>query len=377
MPTEKNPADIASRGLNPTDEEKLTFWLNGPSFLKDSTNYTGLFEEPGVGVEVLETRQCAATSVLNSLDDLLNHYSSFYRLKRAVGWLIKFVKFLRTKNVDRTISVEDMESAEKRVLMCVQSKMFSNEISALLQNRPIEKSSQWREFLPKMMNGLLCVGGRLRNTTANAEKHPVILPEHYVTRLIIRETHTRNGHSGSNYTLSVLRRRFFLLRGYKQVRNVLKCCVECRRHHGQPMQQLMGDLPKERVEASQPPFTYVGVDYFGPFNVKFRRGTVKRYGCLFTCLVTRAVHIEIAHSLDSDGFIMALHRFIARRGKPVKIVSDNGTNFVGAEKELADEVKLINSKRLQDEMLMEAIDWQFTPPHAPHMEASGRELSSQ
>ena len=83
--------------------------------------------------------------------------------------------------------------------------------------------------------------------------------------------------------------------------------------------------------------------------------------------MTRAVHIEIVHSLDSDGFIMALHRFIARRGKPAKVVSDNGTNFVGAEKELADEVKLINSKRLQDEMLMEAIDWQFIPPHAPHM----------
>ena len=94
---------------------------------------------------------------------------------------------------------------------------------------------------------------------------------------------------------------------------------------------------------------------------------MKRYGCLFTCLVTRAVHVEITHSLDSDGFIMALHRFMARRGKPVKIVSDNGTNFVGAETELSVEVKTINSKKLQDEMLLEAIDWQFNPPHAPHM----------
>ena len=175
-----------------------------------------------------------------------------------------------------------------------------------------------------------------------------------MTRLIILDAHKRNGHVGSNHTMTILRRRFFLLRGYKQVRNVLKACVQCMKHHGQPMQQMMSDLPKERVEASKPPFTFVGVDYFGPFNVKYRRGTVKRYGCLFTCLVTRAVHVEITHSLDSDGFIMALHRFMARRGKPVKIVSDNGTNFVGAEKELSDEVKTINSKRLQDEMLMES-----------------------
>ena len=133
------------------------------------------------------------------------------------------------------------------------------------------------------------------------------------------------------------------------------------------MQQLMGDLPKERVAASQPPFTFVGVDYFGPFNVKYRRGTVKRYGCLFTCLSTRAVHIEIAHSMDSDAFIMALQRFIARRGKPSKVVSDNGTNFVGAERELANQVETINSKRVDDEMLLHGIEWQFNPPHAPHM----------
>ena len=367
VPSEKNPADLASRGLCPTDEEKLAFWLNGPAFLAESTEYTGLFEEPGPGEEVLETRQCAAASFSNVLDEFLTRYSNFYRLKRAVCWLVKFTNYLRKCKVEPAITIDEMVSAEDRVLKCLQNKEFGAEIAALRENRPIQASSKCREIFPTMRDGLMCVGGRLRNTTANAEKHPIILPEHHVTRLIIRNTHAKNGHAGSNHTLSVLRRRFFILHGYKQVRNVLKSCVDCMKHHGQPLQQLMGDLPKERVEPSQPSFTYVGVDYFGPFNVKFRRGTVKRYGCLFTCLVTRAVHIEIAHSLDSDGFIMALHRFIARRGKPVKIVSDNGTNFVGAERELADEVKTINSKRLQDEMLMEAIDWQFIPPHAPHM----------
>ena len=108
----------------------------------------------------------------------------------------------------------------------------------------------------------------------------------------------------------------------------------------------MADLPKERTATTDPPFTFVGVDYFGPMNVKFRRGSTKRYGCIFTCLVTRAVHIEVAHSMDSDAFLMALHRFIARRGKPQKVFSDNGTNFVAAYKELADEIKTVNSKKL-------------------------------
>ena len=130
----------------------------------------------------------------------------------------------------------------------------------------------------------------------------------------------------------------------------------------------MASLPRERVDVGKnPPFTYTGVDYFGPMSVKYRRGTVKRYGCIFTCLVTRAVHIEVAHSMDADSFLMALHRFIARRGKPQKIFSDNGTNFVAADKELADEIRSLNTKKLKDDMLLEAIEWNFNPPHAPHM----------
>ena len=78
------------------------------------------------------------------------------------------------------------------------------------------------------------------------------------------------------------------------------------------------------------PLLLVGVDYFGPFAVKRFRKTEKRYCCLFTCLVTRAVHIEVAHTLEADSFIMALRRMMSRRGKPQMIYSDNGTNFVGA-----------------------------------------------
>ena len=117
----------------------------------------------------------------------------------------------------------------------------------------------------------------------------------------------------------------------------------------------MADLPEERSSTTDPPFTFVGVDYFGPMNVKFRRGSTKRYGCIFTCLVTRAIHIEVSHSMDSDAFLMALHRFMARRGKPQKLFSDNGTNFVAANEELAGEHKKINGKKLQDELLLKAI----------------------
>ena len=152
---------------------------------------------------------------------------------------------------------------------------------------------------------------------------------------------------GSNYVMTQLRRKYHLLKGYSAVKSVLSSCMQCKKHHGQPMVQVMGDLPRERTDAKKPPFTYVGVDYFGPMNVKYRRGTVKRYGCIFTCLTTRAVYIEVAHALNADSFLMALHRFVARRGKPQKLFSDNGTNFVAADRELADEVRAINSSKAE------------------------------
>ena len=91
----------------------------------------------------------------------------------------------------------------------------------------------------------------------------------------------------------------------------------------------MADLPRQRVTADKPPFSSTGVDFFGTFLVKLGRSQVKRYGCIFTCLAVRTVHIEVAYSLDTDSFINAFQRFICRRGQPMEIISDNGTNLVG------------------------------------------------
>ena len=96
----------------------------------------------------------------------------------------------------------------------------------------------------------------------------------------------------------------------------------------------MADLPEVKLVPEKPPFTHVGVDYFGPLQVKQGRSRVKRYGCLFNCLATLAVHIEIAHSLDSDSMINALRRFISVRGYPEQIRSDQGSNFTKEDKEL-------------------------------------------
>ena len=109
------------------------------------------------------------------------------------------------------------------------------------------------------------------------------------------------------------------------------------------------------------------MDYFGPFIVRRGRSDIKRYGCVFTCFATRAVHIEMSHTLDTDSFIHALDRFIARRGEPKEIWSDNGSNFVGAHIELKKAVKEWNQDQISNHLLKREIDWHFNPPAASHM----------
>ena len=150
------------------------------------------------------------------------------------------------------------------------------------------------------------------------------------------------------------------------VRKLLANCFSCRRRQAPVCSQKMADLPRERVTPGQPPFSHVGIDYFGPFMVKQGRSQVKRYGCIFTCLTIRAVHIEIAHSLDTDSFINALRRFIARRGKPVLVRSDNGTNFVSGERELRTCIQKWNRQRIHEYLLQQEVRWIFNSPAASH-----------
>ena len=101
----------------------------------------------------------------------------------------------------------------------------------------------------------------------------------------------------------------------------------------------MADLPTERMRPEKLPFTFVRVDCFGPFIVQRGRSLVKRYGVLFTCLSVRAIHLEVAHSLDTESFINAMQRFNAQRGQPEEVRSVNGGNFVRGERELHEAIE--------------------------------------
>ena len=163
--------------------------------------------------------------------------------------------------------------------------------------------------------------------------------------------------------------RFWIVKGRRVVRNIIKSCPECRRRFSmQTAGQMMAPLPKARLYSLRA-FDRIGIDYAGPFLTKQGRGKIraKRYLCLFTCLATRAVHLEMSYSLDTDSFINAFTRMSSRRGTPTYVLTDNGTNFVGAEREMRELIEALDhDKIIQGTSKHHPIDWKFNPPSAPH-----------
>ena len=232
----------------------------------------------------------------------------------------------------------------------------------------VGKTSSIYRLNPFVDKGVLRFGGRLNNADILQEsKHPIILPcKSNVTMLIIRDAHEHLGHTGRGHVLARLHEKYWIVAANSAVRQLISSCVTCRRTKAPPQDQKMADLPKDRLTPA-PPFTYVAVDYFGPFTTKQGTKEPKRYGALFTCLVGRAVHIEITNSLETDSFLNALHRFIARHGPVREIRCDNGTNFVRAERELREALEEMNHDELTEKLRQQQTDRKFNPPAASHM----------
>ena len=269
------------------------------------------------------------------------------------------------------ISLDELERAEITLLKLIQRDAFYEDIARISnrsrlkpENRDsdtsrktgVKRSSQLSRLDPFLdQNGLLRVGGRLQKLEELDEgiRHPVIVPTRgHFTDLIIRHAHQNTAHGGRGLTMNEIRNRYWIINGNSAVRYYISRCVDCRRLRAKVNDQKMADLPLGKSEkVTAPPFTYCGIDYFGPFVVKQGRKEVKRYGAVFTCMASRAVHIETAVSLETDSFINALRRFIARRGPVREIRSDQGTNLVGAEKELNLALKEMNHDEIQKSLV--------------------------
>jgi len=273
--------------------------------------------------------------------------------------------------LDRFDDVLTLENGTEDLVKRAQEEKFNKEIKKIQKKKQVKKNSRLLSLTPILgKDGLLRVGGRIDRAPVPYEnRHPIILPaKHPLTRKIIRIYHRHLKHCGTDYVLAHLRQQFWVINGREEVKRIGRECPECRRERAKPAGQLMGDLPDVRLDMLTPPFNRTAVDFFGPLQVSLGRNrTAKRYGVIFTCLVTRAVFLELAQSLSTPDFLMVMRRFMGLYGKPRSINSDNGTNFVGTERELRQSLdELANSEALKKMTQEEGIRWHFQPPRAPH-----------
>ncbi|XP_067306912.1 uncharacterized protein [Pseudorasbora parva] len=260
--------------------------------------------------------------------------------------------------------------AEAVLLRACQLQSFPEEVAALRANKPVPAHSRLVSLAPEWdpLTNMIRVGGRLRRSeTLDTEQiHPIVLdPKHAVTKLLIKEFDERLLHPGAERVYAEIRRQYWILRGRQAIKHHQLLCLSCQRWRAQPKVPQMADLPPERLRLLCPPFYSTGVDCFGPYLVKIGRRNEKRWGLIFKCLTTRAVHTELLNSMDADAFLLALRRFIARRGKPHEIRSDCGTNFRGADRELREAFSVMEPE-LKTQLSKYQISFKFNPPSAPH-----------
>lgn len=383
IPSELNSADLATKAHESFDSER---WLNGPKFIAEDKQEWPKFEMPEMNEhEMIGFHQelddqifigVTANHTLFKLPDI-NRFSQFDRLIRATAHANKMIWALQQKKTDRPtrtelfkLNVADLQQARHDWYREIQSEEYAEEIHCIRTKGYVKVCSKLHHHSPFLHDGILRMKGRVKDPLMPfEEQNPVILPgNHKFTQLLIKKYHEKNFHVGVHTVINNLRQLYDIIGCKQAVKKIFNECERCRELKKKPNQPEMGNLPLERVTPFQRPFTSVGLDYFGPITTTMFRKKVMRYAALFTCLVTRACHVEVVHSLTTNSAIMAIQRFICIRGIPKKIFSDNATCFRGAAKELIEfkEHMVKEGGKLADKFQNYGIEWSFIPPASPN-----------
>ena len=381
VPGKLNPADIGTRcEVNVTDET-LNLWTKGPDFMRDGSPVcrelnVDLSKTPKYLLQELSKTQSVnlvqRQDVLLSLTNVvpITKFSQYSKLVNVTYFVLKAVKLFRKSKI---IESELLFEAETLLIKSVQVSHFPveyREAPRQINNLPVhgKMSTPLLKQLGLFMDqtGLLRCRTRLESAEITYDsKFPLLIPrKSHFTKLLILHFHCKMYHAGVESTLSQLRQQYYVPKGRREVRNVLGGCLTCVRLKANPYIPVNSPaLPKFRVSEDRI-FTYVGCDFAGPLYCKpvDSKSAVKCYILIYTCLVTRAIKLELVHKLTVTCFIFALRRIISNRGAPKLIVSDNARTFHSVSKELA---AILNPQVLQKFCLSNKIEWRFILPLAP------------
>ena len=346
--TKDNPADVASRGRTAINLTKNRSWWNGPTWLRQDRsewpswtlldeyeNREAMESEYRVPKVLFEAKLLVKEGPAGKLESFDNpfcldveKFSSLSRLIRVSAWILRFVKKLkRNRQLHGPLSSAELNEAKVLWIKHLQNQHFKEVKIALTEKKRHNLVNQLGLQIDN--EGLVRFVGRLGAAQiTEGARQPILLPKRdHVTDLLIDSLHRRYFHIGVSQTLSMIRQTYWIPQGRSEVKRILRKCTICKRHEGGPYKMpLMPPLPKKRVNESAP-FTFTGVDYFGPIYVKTENGSQKVWVCLYTCLAVRAIHMELMQDMSAEQFLLGFRRFVARWGKPKQIVSDNGSQF--------------------------------------------------
>ncbi|XP_062592781.1 uncharacterized protein LOC134254255 [Saccostrea cucullata] len=393
--TKDNPADIASRGTTVKSLQEFEQWWNGPEWLlKGKDNWPSwnsqqtckemqsvieseckspkiVYEAKLVAGESPNGRKNNSDSDSTGYPDIIDYqkFSSFINLIPVLAWTLRFIKRVRKIPMPWThLTYSELQNAKILVIRNIPVQHYGDIKSALKEKKRNNLISQLGLVLDE--EGIIRCVGRLKNVQlSEGARTPILLPrKNHVTGLIIDYIHKKSFHVGVSQTLSLVRQDYWIPQGRAEVKRILHKCTICKRFDGGPYKMpLMPPLPKKRVSESAP-FTYTGVDYFGPIFIKTDTGSKKVWVCLFTCLVVRAIHLELMQDMSTEQFLLGLRRFIARWGKPKQIISDNSAQFKLASLVLDKSWERVTSDSdVQSYIAYEEIQWQFIVELAPWM----------
>lgn len=367
-PGEQNPADIGSRGVLGSKLKEDELWWNGPNWLTEGEDrwprVESVVSTPESEEETKKTTNVMVADVQNqpSIGKLvdINRHGRLEKLVRVTAWVFRFIRNSRpnrdeTARLSGRLTREELLGAEREWVKAAQADLRSQgNFQQLKTELGVEEG-----------DGILRCTGRLVNSDLEPDaRRPVILPrDHPFTTKIIEECHNSVLHSGLRATLAELRSRYWIPKGRQCVKKVLGKCIICKKQEGKAYNAPQtAALPDFRVRKA-PAFSKVGVDFAGPLYVKTQTKDMRKaYIALFSCCVTRAIHIELVEDLSSEAFRRALRRFSARRGTPTLIVSDNAKTFQATERALNN---LFSHPEVASDLERQRIEWRFNLERAP------------
>lgn len=386
--TKSNPSDKITRGLMPKAILNDDLWWHGPEFLKipvlqlASETYECNEDLRSLTVKVGVSQIVNQDNVLR---ELIKTSSSWVKMRRIVAYMCRWRSKLRGP-----IQADEILNSENIIIRSAQQFAFKSEFEKL-QSGKIIKKGVLTSFNPIIEQGLIKIGGRLQKSQLSSDsKHNIIIPKYetpekpidydkigQLAKILILYAHSQTLHGGAQQVQMYLQQRYRIINSKAAIKYILARCIVCRRYNTSSNNQLMGMLPKERVNQAHA-FSTISVDYFGPIMIRasFLRSpkTCKTWGCVMICNVTKAIHLELVTELTADSFIAALKRFMGRRNLCRQITSDNGSNFVASNKLLAQELNLV-IKQLRDRGFQEdiinfcanqKIQFKFIPAYTPH-----------